>query len=92
LWIGRPLSSPVSFSFWKSFACPTDISFFPRYQIELSKFPQVVLTPNLLRTIDEENVPESEILIVTLCESLNAARYAAQTSVRAFISKSKRKQ
>jgi two-component system, NarL family, nitrate/nitrite response regulator NarL len=33
-------------------------------------------------------VPESEIIIVTLCESLDMARYAAQTGVRAYISKS----
>ncbi len=33
--------------------------------------------------------PNSEILIVTQFESLDLARYAAQTGVRAYISKSR---
>jgi DNA-binding NarL/FixJ family response regulator len=33
--------------------------------------------------------PDAEILIVTLFESLDLARYAAQTGVRAYISKSR---
>ncbi|MGA7622530.1 MAG: response regulator transcription factor [Candidatus Acidiferrales bacterium] len=57
--------------------------------------PHVILLDIWMPTMDgltaaeqiRHKVPESEILILTLCESLDMARYAAQTGVRAYISK-----
>jgi DNA-binding NarL/FixJ family response regulator len=57
--------------------------------------PHVILLDIWMPTMDgltaaeqiRRKVPESEILILTLCESLDMARYAAQTGVRAYISK-----
>ena len=57
--------------------------------------PHVILLDIWMPTMDgltaaeqiRRKVPESKILILTLCESLDMARYAAQTGVRAYISK-----
>jgi DNA-binding NarL/FixJ family response regulator len=57
--------------------------------------PHVILLDIWMPTMDgltaaeqiRRKVPESEILILTLCESLDMARYAAQTGVRAYITK-----
>ena len=57
--------------------------------------PDVILLDIWMPTMDgltaaeqiRRKVPESKILILTLCESLDMGRYAAQTGVRAYISK-----
>lgn len=58
--------------------------------------PDVVLLDISMPTMDglsaaeqiRKKAPQTEILIVTLYESLDMARYAAQTGARAYISKS----
>jgi DNA-binding NarL/FixJ family response regulator len=59
--------------------------------------PDVILLDISMPTMDgltaaeqiRHRAPGCEILIVTLCESLDMARHAAQSGVRAYIAKSK---